>query len=180
MIGGGRDRAELVEYDPDQYNESDDPNRTAGCHRGMYAGLNVHNPQAGWNYGWADDSPQSVMRARLAGYQIVHEDDPERAGYKGMIGHDHQDLDSSSAGFPGVVFMKRSAENERRVRAEEQDLRSKLLRGGNAENTYLNGAKAHEIESGGERFATKNHRTYATEGSNPDNPAVDSWSHRRQ
>ncbi len=177
MIGGGRDRKDLESYNPDAFLQSDDPNDMMGCHVGGFAGLNIANPQPGQFYAWADDSRQGLMRARLNGYHVVQADDPEMAAYNTMLEHDdQQDLDSANAGFPGVVLVRRSAKDERRVRAEEQSRRDDLLRSGGAERAFLDGATQQERNSGGHRFMREDNRSYSTSGESPDSPVVESWS----
>lgn len=172
MIGGGSDRADLKSYDPEQYLESDDPNDMMGCHVGDFLGLNIINAQPGKFYAWCDDSQKGLMRARYKSYQVVHKDDPEMAGYQRIAGYDHQDLDSASTGFPGVVLVRRSAKDEKRVRAEEQSRRDDLFRSGNSADGYLSGATAEEISQGGERFKRKEHRSFRTTGTSEDSPEV--------
>jgi len=179
MIGGGRDRADLRSYNPSGYEESDDPNKMMGCHVGAFAGLNICNAQPGMFYAWGDDSRKGLMQARIKGYQVVSHEDPELAAYHRMTTHQHQDLDSASTGFPGVVLLRRSARDERRVRAEEQEIQDALLRSGTTEEAYLSGATAQEIQSGGERFQRNDHRSYTTEGESESSPVVESWTPSR-
>ncbi len=179
MLGGGRDRADLTPYDPEAFLESDDPNDMMGCHVGGFQGLNVANPQPGFFYAWADDSRQGLMRARINSYHVVTNDEPEMAGYRRMSGHDHQDLDSASTGFPGVVLVRRSAEDERRVREEEQVKRDNLLRGGASEQAYLDGATTEEMQHSGKRFVRDDHRTFTTRGVGEDSGVVDAWTPSR-
>jgi len=179
MIGGGRDRADLKAYDPEAYLESDDPNSMMGCHVGGFAGLNIANAQAGFIYAWADDSRAGLMRARLNGYQVVSKEDPEMAGYNRISGHDHQDLDSASAGFPGVVLVRRSAEDERRVRAEEAERHNNLLRSGATENAFLDGGSDAERQHSGKRFMRDDHRSYTTRGESENSEVTSSWTPSR-
>ncbi len=178
MIGGGLDRKDLQNYDPDAMNESDDPHRSMGCHVGLYAGLNVDNPQPGCHYSWADSSPRGLREARLLRKHVVTIDDPEMAAYR----NNPEDtttsgaIDSSNSGYPGVVLVKRSAEDERMIRDEEARQRASLLRSGDTERAYQNGATASEIQHGGTRFQREDHRTYATDGPSADGRMVDSWT----
>ena len=110
MIGGGLDRKDLQPYNPDAHDESTDPNKSMGCHVGLFAGLNVDNAQPGWVYAWADSSPRGIRMARLQRYIVVQEGDPERAAYKNDPNHSYSDLDSANTAYPGVVLVKRSAE----------------------------------------------------------------------
>ena len=176
MFGGGRDREELEAYNPEEYLASDDPHRRMGCHKGMYSGLNIKNAQTGMFYAWADTDPRALLMARMNGYEVVTSDMPERAAYSSDPSHDHQDTDSTSTGFPGVILMRRTAENERRVRAEEQAQADLLMRGGDG---YLNGGSQLERNAGGTRFSGApgmTHRTHATEGPNPDGRTLDAWT----
>lgn len=176
MIGGGLDRRDLESYNPDSFLESDDPNDMMGCHVGGFAGLNIANPQPGWFYAWADDSRHGKLRARLNGYIEVKAEDPENAAYSKMIGFDHQELDSASTGYPGLVLVKRSAEDERRVRAEERARHDDLLRSGAAERGYLHGGSAQEVASGGQRTMQQTHRTFTTAGEGEDSQVTASWT----
>lgn len=179
MIGGGRDREDLRPYDPEAFLESDDPNDMMGCHVGSFMGLNVSNPQPGMFYAWADDSRAGMMRARIKGYHVVGAEEPEMAGYRRMSGHDHQDLDSASAGFPGVVLVRRSAKDERRVREEEAVKHNDLLRSGATEEAYLDGATDQEIQHSGQRFVRPDHRSYRTAGESENSQIVDAWTPSR-
>ncbi len=179
MLGGGRDRSDLKPYDPEAYLESDDPNDMMGCHTGSFQGLNVANAQPGMFYAWADDSRQGLMRARINGYQVVSSEDPEMAGYRRMSGHDHQDLDSASTGFAGVILVRRSAKDEKRVRDEEQVRRDDLLRSGATEEAFLDGATESEKQHSGQRFVRSDHRTFTTEGESENSKVIDSWSPAR-
>ncbi len=180
MIGGGSDRSDLNPYDPEAFLESDDPNDMMGCHVGRFAGLNIMNAQPGFIYAWADSSRDGITLAKLNGYQVVSKEDPERAGYLKMSGFDHQDLDSASTGYSGLVLVRRSAKDERQVREEEQVRRDDLFRSGNSEAGFLGGATAAEIQAKGERFKGKEHRTYRTTGTSEDSPVVpERWTSDR-
>jgi hypothetical protein len=179
MLGGGRDRADLTPYDPEAFLESDDPNDLMGCHTGSFMGLNVSNPQPGFFYAWADDSRAGMMRARIKGYHVVGAEDPEMAGYRRMSGHDHQDLDSANTGFPGVVLVRRSAKDERRIKEEEQVKRDDLLRSGATEEAFLDGASAQERQLSGERFVRPDHRSYSTTGVGENSQVIDAWTPSR-
>ena len=173
--GPGKDRRDLQSYNPEAFNQSDDPHDMMGCHVGGYAGLNISNPQPGFFYAWADDSRKGQMLARLNGYHEVKPGDPESAAYKIMM-EDHQELDSSSHRFPGLVLVRRSAKDERRIRKEEQVRRDDLLRSGVAERGYLHGGSAQEIASGGTRLMRDTHRTFTTVGEHEDSMQVESWT----
>jgi len=176
ISGGGRDRSELENYtdfDPETHMGIDSMTTMIGCHRGKFVGLNVSNPQTGWHYSWAEDDKRSVMSARMDKKQVVQSDDPEMAVYRELADHDHVDIDSSNTGYPGVVLMKRSAENERMIRADEQSRRDALLRGGDTEAQYRSKATADELAMKGRRFAREDHRSnYATTGTDPESPVV--------
>ncbi len=180
MIGGGSDRSDLKPYDPEAFLESDDPDAMMGCHVGRFAGLNILNPQPGFVYAHADSSRDGVMQARLQKYQVVSKEDPEKAGYLKMSGYDHQDLDSASTGYPGLVLVRRSAEDERQIREEEQVRRDDLFRSGNSEAGFVSGATAAEIQAKGQRFKLDDHRTYRTTGTSEDSPVVpERWTSDR-
>lgn len=173
--GGGRDRSDYENFNPDQYLDDDNPNKAQGCHKGSFAGLNIVNAQPETFYGWGNNTRKGVLEARIKGYRVISGDDPERAGSDHILGFDHQDLDSSNTQFPGVVMMKRTARDERRVREEEKTRNESLLRGGTAESGYKAKATALEVQSGGRRFQREDHRTYTTGTSDPDGPVADAW-----
>ncbi len=175
MTGGGRDRSDLQSYDPERYLQSDDPNEMMGCHVGRFAGLNVMNAQPGRFYSWADESRQGIIQARLKHWKIVQPDDPERAGYTAMLGHDHQEIDSASSGYPGLVLVWRSAEDERQIRDEEDANRQNLLRSG-PDEAYLRGGSAMEVQKGGRRTMGDNHRTHRTAGEDEGSQVTDAWT----
>ncbi len=174
--GAGKDRADYVNFNPHQYHDDDNPHKAMGCHKGGFAGLNVINPQPEMYYGWGNDDRRGVLSARHKGYRLVSRDNPARAAYDNILGFDHQDLDSSSGGFPGVVFMERTARDERRVRAEELKKHHQLLRGGQAEERFQAGATAQEKLNGAERFQRKDHRTYSTATSDAEGDAIQAWT----
>ena len=179
MFGGGLDRADLAPYNPEEFDDSDDPNMMMGCHIGRFRGLNIANPQPGCIYAWADDSQSGIILARSNYYQVVSQEDPEMAAYHKLAGHDHQDLDSAHSGFPGLVLVRRSAKDERQIRDEEQSRRDELLRSGASEQAYLDGSTANELQSGGERFIGKEHRSFSTRGTSEDSEIISSWTPSR-
>ena len=175
MTGGGRDRSDLQSYNPDAFLQSSDPDEMMGCHVGRFAGLNVMNPQPGYFYSWADESRQGKIQARLNKWHIVQPDDPERAGYEAMLGHDHQEIDSASSGYPGVVLVRRSAKDEKLIRDEEAAKRLNLLRSG-PDEAYLHGGSAMELQKGGRRTIGDNHRTHRTSGEDENSAVTETWT----
>jgi len=171
VIGGGLDRADLVGFDPEAYECSDDPNKSMGCHVGLFAGLNVDNAQPGFIYAHADSTPQGVRVARLNRYEVVQAGDPEFAAYENDPENTTASggIDSSRSGYPGLVLVRRSAQNERVIRDEEAKQRSLLLRGGDTE----------EYESDGLRFQSDEHRMHVTEGPNAEGRVLDFWTPNR-
>lgn len=176
MIGGGHDLSELDSYDPEAYLQDDNPNRLMGCHKGAFIGLNVQNAQPGRHYYWGKDDPQSILKARVQGRHVVSADDPERAGYNSIEGFDHVDNDSASSGYPGLVLMYRTDEDERRVIEEQAAFRDNVLRGGANEQGFLNGASADEINAGGQRFKRPDHRSFVTDGPSESGTVLESWT----
>jgi len=172
MIGGGLDLKDLAGFDPDEYNDSDDPNRSMGCHVGLFAGLNVDRAQTGYIYAWADDTPQGVRVARLNRYQVVQSGDPEMAAYENDAENTTASgaIDSSKSGYPGLVLVRRSAKDERMIRDEEALQRAALLRSGDTDRQY---------ESGGSIHQTDEHRMHVTEGPNADGRTLDVWAPNR-
>lgn len=176
MIGPGLDRGDLESYNPQNFTESFDPNELMGCHKGRYAGLNISNPEPGENYAWADSSPKGLMQAQLKGYRVVPPESSAQPGYATMDAFNHMDIDSASSGYPGLILVSRSAENERVIQAEEDEKREDLLRSGAAEAAFLEGGTAAEAQTGSERFKGKDHRTFRTEGESESSKVVDSWT----
>jgi len=178
--GGGKDRADYDNYSPDRYLQDDDPDKVMGCHKGPFAILNVKNPVPGWTYAHASSDPRKLHEARINRWQVIQADDPERLAAEEVLGYDNNnDMDSTRTGMPGVVFVKRSPEDERRVREEEAKRHSQLLRDGDAETNYTSRATAQEQQQGGKRLIRDDHRTYATNGQDAEGPQTDSWTPRR-
>ena len=177
MFGGGRDRSELESYNPEAYSDSDDPNRRMGCHRGRFVGLNIQNAEPEFFYAWADSDERELLAARHNYYEVVTDDmGGTHSAAAADPHHDHPTIDSTSAGFPGVILVRRTAENERRVRAEEQAQADLLMRGG---DSFLHGGSQIERAAGGTRFSGApgfTHRSHATEGPDPDGVTLDAWT----
>jgi hypothetical protein len=176
MLGGGRDRKDLIGWDPDQFEASTDPAKAAGCHTGKFSGLNVQNPQPGWEYAHARDTREGITEARLNRYQVVQQGDPELAAYQNDPNSPFSDTDSAAAGYPGVVFVRRSPEDSRLIRGEEQKKRDALMRGGDTEQAFLSGRSAAEESSGGKRFISPDHRSHTTSGYDEGSEVIDSWT----
>jgi hypothetical protein len=172
MIGGGLDLADLAGFDPDAYLESDDPNRSMGCHVGLFSGLNIDRAQTGYIYAWANDTPQGIRVAQINRYQVVQAGDPEMAAYENDPENTTSSgaVDSSKSGYPGLVMVRRSANDERVIRAEEARQREALLRGGDTDRNY---------ESGGSIYQTDQHRMHATEGPSAEGRVLESWAPNR-
>jgi hypothetical protein len=82
MLGGGKDTSWLQPLDDEGNRRPDDDiglETMIGCHAGAYSGLNVVNPQAGFEYKWERNTGPDLLRARQHGGQVVHKGDQEMA-----------------------------------------------------------------------------------------------------
>lgn len=174
---GGRDLSELEPWDPEEF-DPDNPESMMGSHVGHFVGLNILNAQPGFTYAWWGSGKE--IQAKLKGYEVVTQDSPERAAYQKLADHDHVDLDSTQAGYPGLVLVRRRIDKERQFREAEQEEHRRLMRGGASENAYLNGGSAAEARYNQPgrptRFMRDDHQTVITEGYGEDAAAVESWS----
>ena len=168
-LGGGYDRAWLTELDPygntkmDAYDVYED---TQGSHAGDFAGMNVCNPQPGFEYVW-ELNPQR-QGARVADGmkifqnqgQIVKEGDPEMAALGKMIGVEVSFL-QTTAQFQELVLVRYPAEVMQVRREKIDEMNKQQLRKGPAEGFI---ARADPLESmyssgGATRFRRSDHNT---------------------
>jgi len=163
MQGGGHD---LSWYEP--LNEQGSRNldlesgdETVGCHVGPYAGLNVAQPQPGFEYSWALNDPRELLRARHRGAEVVQGSDPEYAPYNDFQDPHQTPLDTSQL-YQEVVLVRTPMETVRKRRAEEQRKAEISARG--FVDDYLNRASALEVDAGrrgghsSTRFARNDHQ----------------------
>ncbi len=142
-----------------------------GCHKGFYTGLNVVNPQPGFEYQWPLNNLRSIQLARQRGWRQVQGDDPEMAGFRTSIMGDHDDSDQvtpldTSDVFQDVVLMRIPSEQLGEIREGQANDRKASLQGGGT-SAYLHGARHDEIMSGHgrtTRFAHAHHGVELTEG----------------
>ena len=174
---GGRDLADLEPWDPESF-DPDNPHSMMGNHTGQFLGLNIQNPQPGFIY--AHWTPHKILQARLKGYEVVTSEMPERCASHQIEDTDHVDVDSTQAGYPGLVLVRRPISEERRLREEEAEEHRRLMRDGAAESAYLNGKTAVEAQysrPGREtRFIREDHQTVVTDGFGDDARHIESWS----
>ena len=102
MLGGGSDRewTEPLAADGNRRNIPLDE-RVVGCHTGNYIGLNVVNPQPGFEYAWylspsrSGASPADAFAIYSVGGHVVNETDPERAYLSKIEGLEGTPIDTS-------------------------------------------------------------------------------------
>jgi len=177
VIGAGADREWLIPLDTEGNRPSEHYNiegNVVGCHIGPYAGLNVNNPQPGFEYQWEVNphkggsfNPAASHRIHQLGGQIVKTDDPEFAVYQLMEGGSNQPapLDTNTV-FNELVLVRIPAENLRRSREELSALNQRRLRRG-PEEAFVNhtvGAEASYSSRGPTRFRLADHRSEFHQG----------------
>ena len=168
-LGGGSDREwlEPLDNEGNRNPELDVEDRVVGCHTGAYAGLNVYNPQPGYDYEWllnpsrSGGSPGDAHRIHELGGQVVKDGDPEFAAYKTMEGMEGSPLDTSTI-FRELCLVRIPEEVQHRRRMENQEKNARMLRKG-PEESFVNQASYDERERysgrGPTRFALRDHQT---------------------
>lgn len=171
-MGGGGDRSLLryLKFDGN-LDHDDSDTEIVGSHKGVYAGLNVANPQPGWRYQWEVRSPRDVQLARQRGWQVIAQDDPEGAAWQLASDYDSDlpsQLDSSDV-YQDVVLMKMPEHKYRSLL--EQRVRENQERLTGSDTAFLDGvseAEASSAHSGGRRvatrWATREHSTAVKQG----------------
>ena len=171
MLGGGSQREWLEPLDSEGNRQGHDllvEGRMVGCHLGNFAGLNVVDPQPGFEYEWmmnpARDgaSPSDGMRIHQVGGQVVKDGDSEFAAFKHMEGMgDSSPLDTSTI-YKELVLVRIPAEKQRARLQAISDKNKRMLRKG-PEESFVSNASAQESERysgyGPTRFARSDHRT---------------------
>lgn len=174
MLGGGGERDWLIPLDP-QGNKSMEADgifeNTVGCHTGLFAGLNIINPQPGYEYQWmlnpsrmGADVSDSLAIHELGGIVVVA-DDPEFAAYQKMQGMDASPLDTSTV-FKELVLVRVPEARMRQRREAQVEANLRQLRGG-PEESFVSKASAEEIQAGQgapTRFRSRRHQTEFQEG----------------
>lgn len=174
-LQGGGDRGWLVPLRADgRSQQREDAVDVVGCHRGDYAGLNVANPQPGYEYQWGNNRPQSVLGARARGWTPVRDGDPDCPAYE-LVDEYNDSTDTPTQldtikPFGGLILLRTPVENLRRLH-EDHDKESAARLQGSAEG-YLQGAsyeeqalgRSHEGKYLPTRFARREHGTTVQEG----------------
>ncbi len=172
MIGSGSDRKWLTpldtqgNVDPDSIGIEDD---VTGCHAGAYAGLNVCNPQPGFEYQWplnpmgqnGNFDPAAMHAIHQMGGEIVKEGDPEYAVYrKFQSGLESAPLDSNTV-YRELCLVRIRSEKLRQTREEIRELNLKRLRRG-PEESFVRGSSQSESQyssQGPTRFRLSTHHS---------------------
>ena len=174
MLGGGSDREwiETLDSEGNRNPGLDVEEHMIGCHVGPYSGLNVFNPQPGFDYEWlmnpsrSGGGPADAIAIQILQGQIVKEEDPEFAAFRAMDGMENVPLDTSTM-FRELVLVRIPEEVQHARRKETADKNAKMLRKG-PEESFVNSASAAERERysgrGPTRFAMRGHQTEFTHG----------------
>lgn len=169
LLGGGKDSAWLTPIRPDgltrQWENAPADIEIRGTHTGLYAGLNVGNPQPGKLYQWVYNSANSLMSARMKGGVVVGSNDEDFPAYRLGFGEE-SDLPTpvdtaSEAMYQDVILMRFPEERIRQIaeqnaaqaQAQVQRGADGFLRGGSPNETILLG------QGGPTRFARRDHST---------------------
>lgn len=161
MQAGG-DRIRFVELDSDGNTPMDSLDRSIGCHRGDYRVLNVQNPQAGFEYNWERNRPETIMRAKMRGGQMVRDGDPEYTSLRELAEIDASTPLDTRTVFGDVVLFRTPMDRVRERHEENARKSRQSLLGG--VDRYVNQAQHDEREQAGQRgmsslrFARSNHQ----------------------
>jgi hypothetical protein len=175
MQGGGQDRAWYGPLLEDGTREMDLGERTIGCHTGPYAGLNVVNPQEGFEYRWGLNDPRELLRARMAGSEVVQADYPEYSAYRALDDPTRTSIDTSEL-YQELVLLRTPTEKVRERRQREQEMAERSVRG--SVDSYTDRAGALEADLARRdgkptRFARSDHMVEFEE----DGRAASVWTH---
>jgi hypothetical protein len=169
MLGGG---AELSWYEglDSEGNRNPDlgvEDQVVGCHVGAFAGLNLYNPQPGWEYQWMNNpsreggSPADSLAIHVLGGHVVQGGDTEFAAFNKMEGMEASPLDTSNM-FRELVLVKVPQAKMHQRRMENLEKNAKMMRAG-PEESFVNRASHLEGERysdrGPTRFAMRGHQT---------------------
>jgi hypothetical protein len=171
MLGGGADRSWLEPLDAEGNRRNDLPveDQMIGCHLGNFAGLNVLNPQPGFEYEWmlypptARNSTAASLEIGRLGGSMVREGDPEYAAFSEMEGMQGSAIDTAVVYNNELVLVRIPVEKQRARMAAIEEKNQRMLRKG-PEDAFVGGASGLEQsprynERGPTRFAMRDHQT---------------------
>ena len=173
-LGGGSDREwlEPLDIEGNRNSELGVEEKTIGSHVGPYSGLNVMNPQPGYEYEWLLNPSRSGGRLsdshmiHQIGGEVVQEGDLEFAAYREMEGMQASGVDTASV-FNELVLVRIPVEKQRERMQRHLDANNKMLRKG-PEESFVNSASYLEGERysdrGPTRFALRSHKTVFKHG----------------
>lgn len=176
MAGGGYDSAWLAPLDERGQRPADSLDEVVGQHVGLYAGLNVINPQPDVEYSWARNTDNDRLLTKLRGGRVVQSGDPEMAYYNSNVdGTNATPVDSAQI-FGDVILIATPIEKVRQEREEQARRSQAQLR--NSGSDFVNQASGAELDphySGGRptRFKREDHML-TFEDSN--GRTVDQWT----
>ena len=180
LQGLGRSRFELTPVLPGgrarNWQDVDSNIEIVGVHVGDYAGLNIANPQPECQYQHVANNPQSIMRARNMGGQVIQRGDPDFPAYELGLTNDQTDLPTpldTSHAFGDIVPMRFPEAAIRSKIEAANKLAESRLRG--SQSDFIAGATPNEImQAGGRmtRFARQDHGYQIT----ADGQTVDVWN----
>ena len=127
MQGGGYDREWYAPLTTEGVKEMDIFEETVGCHTGPYAGLNVANPQPGYEYCWQINDPREILRSKMQGGTVVQGSDPEFSVYQNED-PTQTPLDTSQL-YKELVLIRTPIETVRERRLKEQQRAEVMARG---------------------------------------------------
>ena len=177
ILGGGADREWLEPLDEHGNREADideEFESMIGCHVGNFYGLNVFNPEPGYEYVWERATDKDKLRCIREGGRPVDAQDPEFAAVRSVLGaNEGAPLDTLNI-FNDVVLFKYPESAIRRKREQEQE-KARIKLSGGARAFADRATEAERMFSPGRatRFARKDHQIdYQDSG----NVSVDQWS----
>ena len=174
MLGGGADREWLEPLDAEG-NRTDLPieERVVGSHTGAFAGLNVCDPQPGFEYQWCLNpsrdrgGPADALAIHMIGGEVVQDGDPEFAAFKKLEGMNNAPLDTSTL-YKELVLVRIPVERQEARRQENLEKNARMLRRGPAESFVAGASQSEQSarynERGPTRFALRGHQTEFTHG----------------
>jgi hypothetical protein len=144
MQGGGYDRKWYEPLDSQGVRNMDIPEETVGCHTGPFSGLNVVNPQPGYDYCWQINDPREILRSRMQGGVVVQGSDPEFSVYQNED-PEQTPLDTSQL-YKELVLIRTPIETVRERRLKEQHRAEVMARG--SVNDFVDQASPAEADYG--------------------------------
>ncbi len=144
--------------------------RVVGNHVGPYAGLNICDPQPGFDYQWMlnpsrpNANPSDGLAIHAIGGQVVLDGDPEFAAFKKLEGMTNSALDTSTL-YKELVLVRIPEERQAQRRQENLEENARRLRRDPAD-VFVSGTSHLESEQysgrGPTRFALRGHQTEFT------------------